>query len=148
MKHNSNHNILSTWILQVEVVAICVSRPAIKASRMVDVHPKRTTSSHQAMSGTTSSSTTISSHMMAEGLPGISNNSGKRVRAECPTETIRPAIEMQGKDAAISSSIIAVVAGEAVVIQAEGCSTRILCKLECRIRGKIGAATSSSKLGQ
>ena len=55
-------------------------------------------------------------------------------------------MEVQDKVAAINSSITAGVADEAVVIQAEGCITRILCKLECRIRGEIG--DTSSKLGQ
>ena len=112
---------------------------------MVDRRPKRTTSSRQATTATTSSRTNISSHMMEEGIPGTSSNSGPRVREECLTGMTMQIMEEQDKVAAISSSITAGVADEAVVIRAEGCSTRILCKLECRIRGEIG--DTSSKIG-
>ena len=150
MKHHSNHNTLSTWTLLTVEVVICVSHPA--TSMAVDHLLKRTTSSllQQATIETTSSSTIIhsSSHMTVKELPGTRSSNGLKVREECPMEMTRPATEeVQDKeDAAISSSIIAGVVAEAVVTKAEDCSTRILCKLVCRIQGETGA--TSSKLGQ
>ena len=131
--HRSSHHTLSLWSIKTVEESICISHPASKAS---NICPSRTISSLQT--GTNSSHTTISlSHstnlvniMTAAMLPGTNNSKHlPSVRVECRTLVMRAITVVVGKSEANSSSSTAEVAAEEVAIQAEDCSTLILCKL-------------------